>query len=141
MIKWTRPSSSVFAYSKQSKTGRWAGLGTRLISLLAKKNTYTYPGKHKRGVLAVGTPYSQLAWSHCPTGFLAVDIESGVGGCSGCVCTRACVWEVQQLFEDMLCKQATRVVREHLTIQPISLFISCNCFVVPLPYRRTSPSH
>ena len=30
VIKWTRPSPSVFVYCKQSKTGRWEGLGTRL---------------------------------------------------------------------------------------------------------------
>ena len=30
MIKWTRPSASVFASCKRSKTGRWEGLGTRL---------------------------------------------------------------------------------------------------------------
>ena len=30
VIKWTRPSPSVFAYCKRSKTGRWEGLGTRL---------------------------------------------------------------------------------------------------------------
>ena len=29
-IKWTRPSPSVFAYCKQSKTGWWEGLGMRL---------------------------------------------------------------------------------------------------------------
>ena len=31
VIKWTRPSPSIFAYCKQSKTGRWEGLGTRLL--------------------------------------------------------------------------------------------------------------
>ena len=31
--KWTRPSPSVFAYCKQSKTGRWKGLGMRLYLL------------------------------------------------------------------------------------------------------------
>ena len=30
VIRWTRPSPSVFAYWKQSKIGRWEGLGTRL---------------------------------------------------------------------------------------------------------------
>ena len=30
MINDTRPSPSVFAYCKQSKTGQWEGLGTRL---------------------------------------------------------------------------------------------------------------
>ena len=30
VIKHTRPSLSVFAYCKRSKTGRWVGLGTRL---------------------------------------------------------------------------------------------------------------
>jgi len=30
VIKWTRPSPSVFAYWKWSKTGRWKSLGTRL---------------------------------------------------------------------------------------------------------------
>ena len=30
VIKWSRPSPSVFAYCKRSKTGRWEGLGTRL---------------------------------------------------------------------------------------------------------------
>ena len=39
MIKWTRPSPSVIAYCKRSKTGQWEGLGTRLgfqLSLLMK---------------------------------------------------------------------------------------------------------
>ena len=30
MIKWMRPSPSIFAYYKLSKTGLWKGLGTRL---------------------------------------------------------------------------------------------------------------
>ena len=30
MINDTRPSPSIFAYCKRSKTGRWKGLGTRL---------------------------------------------------------------------------------------------------------------
>ena len=30
VIKWTRPSPSIFAYCKRLKTGRWEGLGTRL---------------------------------------------------------------------------------------------------------------
>ena len=30
VIKWTRPSPSIFAHCKQSKTGRWEGLGKRL---------------------------------------------------------------------------------------------------------------
>ena len=30
VIKWTRPSPSIFAYCKRSETGRWEGLGTRL---------------------------------------------------------------------------------------------------------------
>ena len=30
MIKWTRPSPSVFVYCKWSRTGQWEGLGTRL---------------------------------------------------------------------------------------------------------------
>ena len=30
VIKWARPSPSAFAYCKQSKTGWWEGLGTRL---------------------------------------------------------------------------------------------------------------
>ena len=33
VIKWTRPSPSVFAYCKRSKTGRWEGLGTRLFEV------------------------------------------------------------------------------------------------------------
>jgi len=36
----------------------------------------THPGKDEGGVFAVSTPHSQLAWGHCTTGFLAVDIES-----------------------------------------------------------------
>ena len=35
MIKWTRPSPSVFAYCKWSKTGRWEGLWTRLFIIPA----------------------------------------------------------------------------------------------------------
>ena len=31
MIKWTRPSPSIFAHCKRSKTGRWEVLGTRLV--------------------------------------------------------------------------------------------------------------
>ena len=31
MIKWTRPSPSIFAYCMQSKTGWWEGLGMSLI--------------------------------------------------------------------------------------------------------------
>ena len=31
VIKWTRPSPSIFAYCKQSKTEQWEGLGTRLM--------------------------------------------------------------------------------------------------------------
>ena len=30
VIKWTRPSPSIFACCKRSKTGRWEGLGVRL---------------------------------------------------------------------------------------------------------------
>ena len=31
MVRFTRPSSSVFAYCKQSKTGAEEGLGTRVV--------------------------------------------------------------------------------------------------------------
>ena len=41
MIKWTRPSPSVFAYCKQSKTGWWEDLGTRL-----DRNTITSTSRH-----------------------------------------------------------------------------------------------
>ena len=34
MIKCTRPSTSIFAYCKRSKTGQWKGLGMRLQHLL-----------------------------------------------------------------------------------------------------------
>ena len=30
VMKWTRPSPSIFTYCKRSKTGRWEGLETRL---------------------------------------------------------------------------------------------------------------
>ena len=33
MINDTRPSPSIFAYCKQSKTGQWEGLGTRLFTV------------------------------------------------------------------------------------------------------------
>ena len=37
VIKWTRPSPSIFAYCKRSKTGRWEGLGTRLHDIHCNK--------------------------------------------------------------------------------------------------------
>ena len=42
MMKWTRPSLSVFAYCKQSKTGWWEGLGTRLDSEHCQFNSFVY---------------------------------------------------------------------------------------------------
>ena len=45
VINDTRPSPSVFAYCKQSKTGRWAGLGTRLH--VSKKHQRSRGGTNK----------------------------------------------------------------------------------------------
>ena len=43
MIKWTRPSPSIFAYRKQSKTGWWKGLGTRpCIRQEKERSCYSY---------------------------------------------------------------------------------------------------
>lgn len=50
----------------------------------------THPGKDEGGVFAVSTPHSQLAWGHCPTGFLAVDIESVLWSHGSCVCVDVC---------------------------------------------------
>ena len=36
VVRFTRPSPSVFAYCKRSKTGAGEGLGTRLIDIAAK---------------------------------------------------------------------------------------------------------
>ena len=45
MIKWTRFSPSISAYCKGPKTGRWEGLGTRLLSkyimLVVQHTTYS----------------------------------------------------------------------------------------------------
>ena len=58
MKKWTRPSPSVFAYCKRSKTGRWEGLGTRLckayvscvLSFISLPFPPTLPPSHLTGL-------------------------------------------------------------------------------------------
>ena len=48
MIRWTRPSPSVFAYCKRSKTGWWEGLGMRLdICYFSYLQAYTERGFFK----------------------------------------------------------------------------------------------
>ena len=44
LIKWTKPSPSVFAYCKWSKTGRWEGLGMRLRCKWSPAKTGFYLG-------------------------------------------------------------------------------------------------
>ena len=46
MINVPRPSPSVFAYCKQSKTGRWEGLGTRLQDTYFKLQSLPSPSKY-----------------------------------------------------------------------------------------------
>ena len=46
MINVPRPSPSVFGYCKQSKTGRWEGLGTRLQDTYFKLQSLPAPSKY-----------------------------------------------------------------------------------------------
>ena len=65
MVRFTRPSPSVFVYSKQSKTGAGEGLGTRLVGM--------YPA------LLLHTPLvitiSVYSWSHVDTSLVVCTIH------------------------------------------------------------------
>ena len=66
--KWTRPSPSIFAYCKRSKTGQWEGLGMSLGVLFCSCISITRKEKHVTMVMAIKVwqSYTQTQLRYIP---------------------------------------------------------------------------